>query len=160
ADLTATGNAFTVANTAITQAMLGAASSSQRDNIIKYISGQDAYDDDLDGNLTENRFWTLGDVIHSVPLVVRYGTNDALVLIGGNDGMLHAFDDVTGVELWAYIPEGLLAQLKVLTPTVGSTTHPYFVDSSAKLITTGGKKVVVFGLGRGGRDYYALDVSN
>jgi type IV pilus assembly protein PilY1 len=159
-DLTASGNAFTTGNAGLTQAMLAAGSASQRTNIINYISGVDAYDEDLDGNLTETRAWVMGDVVHSVPAVVYYSATDALVLIGGNDGMLHAFDDATGAELWAYVPEGLLSSLKVLTPTVGTTTHPYFVDSSPKLLTTASQKIVVFGLGRGGREYYALDVTS
>jgi len=33
----------------------------KRTNIINYISGVDAYDEDLDGNLTETRQWVLGD---------------------------------------------------------------------------------------------------
>jgi type IV pilus assembly protein PilY1 len=158
-DLTAAGNAFSTANTALTQAMLGAGSTTQRTNIINYISGVDSYDEDLDGNVTETRSWVLGDIVHSVPVVVHYTSTDALIIIGGNDGMLHAFDDATGQELWAYVPEGLLSSLKVLTPTVGTTTHPYFVDSSPKLVTIGSQKIVVFGLGRGGREYYALDVT-
>lgn len=159
-DLTTSGNAFTVANAAITNAMLAASSSLQRDNIIKYVSGVDAYDEDLDSNLTESRAWVLGDIIHSVPVVVPYGATDKLIVIGGNDGMLHAFDDATGAEVWAYIPKSLLATLKVLTPPVGSTTHPFFVDASPKLLTTStNKKIIVFGLGRGGREYFALDVT-
>ncbi|HEY2387734.1 MAG TPA: PilC/PilY family type IV pilus protein [Candidatus Binatia bacterium] len=159
-DLTAAANSFSTGNASLTQAMLGAGSSGQRTNIINYISGVDSYDEDLDGNTTETRSWVLGDIVHSVPLVVHYSSTDALILIGGNDGMLHAFDDSTGQELWAYVPEGLLGSLKVLTPTVGTTTHPFFVDSSVKLVTIGSTKTVVFGLGRGGREYYALDVTS
>ncbi len=159
-DLTASGNAFSTANAAITTTMLNVGSSSGRTNVINYILGADAYDDNLNANLSENRAWLLGDVIHSVPLVVHYSATDALILVGGNDGMLHAFDDTTGAEVWAYVPEGLLGSLKLLTPPQAGSSHPFFVDSSPELVTTSsGQQIVVFGLGRGGREYYALDVT-
>jgi type IV pilus assembly protein PilY1 len=159
-DLTAAGNAFTVANTAITAGTLGVASALERDHVIDYTHGVDAYDDDEDGNLTEKRDWILGDIIHSVPLVIHYSATDAAILIGSNDGMLHAFDDATGEELWAFVPSDLLGNLKNLTPGA-SGSHPFFVDSSPKLLTTdGGQKIAVFGFGRGGRGYYAIDVTS
>jgi type IV pilus assembly protein PilY1 len=160
ADLTASGNAFTDANTALTTAMLGAASATERTQIIDYVHGVDVYDDDEDSNITEKRAWILGDTIHSVPLVINYSPTDALILVGANDGMLHAFDDVTGAEQWAYVPDDLVARLRELTPGV-SGAHEFFVDSSPKLLTTsGGQKIVVFGFGRGGRAYYAIDVTD
>jgi type IV pilus assembly protein PilY1 len=158
-DLTAGTNAFTTANASLTAAMLGAANATERTQIINYVHGIDVYDDDEDSNITEKRGWILGDTVHSVPLVVNYGTNNSAILLGANDGMLHAFDDATGVELWAYVPDDLLSRLKMLTPGA-SGSHQFFVDSSPKLLTTdAGKKIVVFGFGRGGRSYYALDVT-
>lgn len=158
-DLTAAAHAFKTSNAALTQAMLGAASAGERANIIDYVHGIDVYDDDEDSNITEKRNWILGDTIHSVPLVVNYATNDAAILIGSNDGMLHAFDDTTGAELWAYVPDELQAKLKLLTPGA-SGSHQFFVDSSPKLLSADdGHKIVVFGFGRGGRAYYGLDVT-
>jgi type IV pilus assembly protein PilY1 len=96
--------------------MLGAATTAERTQIINYTHGIDVYDDDEDSNVTEKRNWVLGDTIHSVPLVVNYSPTDALILVGANDGMLHAFDDATGAEQWAYIPDALVSRLKLLTP--------------------------------------------
>ncbi len=159
-DLTAAANAFTTANSSLTQAMLGAASSAERANIINYVTGIDVYDDDEDSNVTEKRSWILGDIVHSVPLVVNYSATNALILIGSNDGMLHAFDDATGQEQWAYVPDVLLPNLRLLTPGA-SGSHQFFVDSSPKLLTTSsGQKIVVFGFGRGGRYYYGIDVTS
>ena len=119
-----------------------------------------AANDDEDANVTENRDWILGDIIHSVPLVVHYSAADALILIGSNDGMLHAFDDASGDELWAFIPSDHLSRLKDLIPG-GSGSHSYFIDSSPKTYTlTDGRKIAVFGFGRGGRAYYALDITS
>ena len=159
ADLTASGNAFDTGNAALTAGMLNASTALERDEIIDYLHGIDVFDDDEDGVFTENRDWTLGDIIHSVPLVVRYGVGDSLILIGANDGMLHAFDDETGEELWAFVPDMGLGTLRDLIPG-NSSAHPFFVDSSPKLRTIGSQKIVVFGLGRGGRGYYALDVTS
>jgi type IV pilus assembly protein PilY1 len=159
-DLTLAANAFSTANTAITAGTLAVGTALERDHVINYIRGVDVYDDDEDSNITENRDWLLGDIIHSVPLVVHYSTSDALILIGSNDGMLHAFDDASGDELWGFIPSDLLLRLKELTPG-GSGSHSYFIDSSPKTHTLAdGRKIAVFGFGRGGRAYYALDITS
>jgi type IV pilus assembly protein PilY1 len=41
-----------------------------------------------------------------------------------------------------------------------SASHPFFVDASPKFVDNGGQKILVFGLGRGGRAYYALDITS
>jgi type IV pilus assembly protein PilY1 len=52
--------------------------------------------------------------------------------VGANDGMLHAFNADTGLEAWAFIPNGVLKNLQLLT-AAGNTMlsiHTYYVDSS------------------------------
>lgn len=164
-DLTLPQQAFAKSNATITPAMLGlngtAETAAERDLLIDYLYGFDSYDLDDDGDLAEKRPWILGDIIHSVPLLVRYDTGgtDALVIVGANDGMLHAFDDATGQELWAFIPPDVLSNLNNLRPGE-SATHPFFVDGSPRVTEYEGQKVLVFGLGRGGRAYYALDITS
>jgi type IV pilus assembly protein PilY1 len=159
-NLTASGNAFTTGNSALTAAMLNAASSAERTQIINYVTGIDTEDENSNGNITEKRAWILGDIIHSVPLVVNYSASDTMIVVGANDGMLHAFDDATGDELWAFVPNGLLGNLKQLIPG-NAGTHPYLVDGSPKMVVTASnQRIVVFGLGRGGREYYALDITS
>lgn len=165
-DLTLPQYAFAKSNTAITNATLGLSGDlgqpEDRDALIDFMYGYDAYDADSDSNTTEKRSWLLGDIIHSVPLIVDYSSAGAssLIVVGANDGMLHAFDDDTGSELWAFVPPDVLANLHFLVP--GETgTHPFFADGSARLRTLAdGRKIIVFGLGRGGRAYYALDITN
>lgn len=165
-DLTAAAQAFHKSNSAITPALLGLVApddtQQERDALIDYIYGVDSYDADDDGDQEETRSWILGDIIHSVPLIVNYdatGTN-ALIIVGSNDGMLHAFDDATGAEVWAFIPPDVLDNLNELRPGQ-SAEHPYFVDASPKVYDgPSGQKTLVFGLGRGGRAYYGLDISN
>jgi type IV pilus assembly protein PilY1 len=164
-DLTVAPQAFAKGNAAITPAMLGlsgaAETAVERDLLIDYLYGFDSYDLDGDGDLTEKRPWILGDIIHSVPLIVHYdeGGADALILVGANDGMLHAFDDATGQELWAFIPPDVLGNLNNLRPGE-SATHAFFVDGSPSVMEYEGQKIVVFGLGRGGRAYFALDITS
>jgi type IV pilus assembly protein PilY1 len=163
-DLTNSWNAFTTGNTRLTYTKLNV-TSAERDNLVNFVRGIDAYDDNVNGDTTDNRDWMLGSFLHSRPLVINYGPNptDPMVIYAGaNDGMLHAFNDSDGQELWAFIPPCLLGRLKELhTDTPG-----IFVDGSPKAyVTYDGsgnvtKAVLIFGLRRGGSYYYALDVTN
>jgi type IV pilus assembly protein PilY1 len=45
-----------------------------------------------------------GDVVHSRPLPVTYGSNDGVIYYGANDGMFRAVDAESGNELWALMP--------------------------------------------------------
>ena len=93
--------------------------------------------------------------MHSSPVY----KNDVLYA-GANDGMLHAFNADSGEELFAYIPNLVFDNLKFLTST--SYVHKYFVDLTptvSDVDLSGITTLLVGGLGRGGRGYYALDVS-
>jgi type IV pilus assembly protein PilY1 len=170
---------FTKANSAITQALLGAPTASDRDKVIDFVRGIDVNDENLNNNTTEDRPWKLGDIFHSTPVLVSppilalndssYQTfkaslaNRTTVLIAGaNDGMLHAFRESDGAELWAFIPPDMLDNLQVMTTFNGP--HEYFVDGSpiAADIKISGtwKTIVVFGARRGGPYYYALDITD
>jgi len=189
-DLTSADNAVKLDNAKLTTTLLGVATVTDRDKIIRYVTGWDAYDQDLDGNTTEKRPWLLGDILHSKPLIQPYATfpfpageetsaNKTVIYVGSNDGQLHAFSDATGEELWSFIPPILLPNLQHL----GNNIHNYFIDGSpmrfvydanndGTIDTAAGDKVIIlFGMRRGaGVDnldptlnrgaYYALDVSD
>jgi len=166
----------------LTPAMLGVTTSTDRDNLINFIRGVDSYDENGNSNTTEDRAWKLGDIFHSTPVLVTpplsptpvsddgsyaaFKTANAgrttILLAGANDGMLHAFRESDGVELWGFIPPDLLGNLKQLTVSGGD--HLFFVDGSlvAADVKIGGawKTVVVFGERRGGRSYHALDITD
>ncbi len=95
-----------------------------------------------------------------------------VVFQGGNDGMLHAFSASTGAELWAYIPKLVWSSLNLSTRKTGFT-HLYRVDGTpvsgdADFTATLGSiattpdwhTLLIGGLGKGGRGYYALDVTD
>jgi len=159
-DLTDLTNAFATSNAMITPARLGVAAS-ERDNVINFIYGYDAYyQNELDPKgPTAKRDWILGAFIHSRPVVIHY-TDRSVVYAGANDGMLHAFDDQTGEELWAFIPQNLLSNLKNLTGEaiqffVDGPPKAYIErDSSNNIISA----TLIFGERRGGDRYIALDV--
>ncbi|MEO7852130.1 MAG: PilC/PilY family type IV pilus protein [Rubrivivax sp.] len=79
-----------------------------------------------------------GDVLHSRPVALNYGSSDVVVYYGSNDGFFHAVDGnktggTAGQELWSFIaPEhySLLTRLRNGTPTV----HLPETDSSGSAI--------------------------
>lgn len=103
-----------------------------------------------------------------------------VVYQAGNDGMIHAFDAINGSELWAYIP-GLLFNSRLNNYPQTSTlaglsmksgySHQYMVDGTPTANdvdfnhTFGAsgapdwRTILVGGLRKGGRGYYALDVT-
>ncbi len=87
-----------------------------------------------------------------------------IVLVGANDGMLHAFDRATGVEKWAYMPTDVLPNLYKLADTDYRFNHQFFVDGAAQVgdVWDGStwRTIVVGGMNKGGRMYYALDVTD
>lgn len=96
----------------------------------------------------------LGDIVHSSPL-----HKGNAIFVGANDGMLHAFDDDTGEEIFAYVPNLVFDKLKDLayTPYV----HKYYVDMPAYAKDVSPTQtLLVGGLGGGGRGYYCLDISD
>ncbi len=105
----------------------------------------------------------LGDIIHSRPFYLPNGASPVL-FVGANDGMLHAFDanTVGGNELWAYVPSMLIGNLPALKAT--PYVHTYFVDGGLNVgdavISGASKKVLVSGLGAGGKGLFALDVTD
>ncbi len=165
-DLTDSANAFTSTNLGMTATVLGNPTHTTTE-IINYVRGADVFDEDSDGNTTENREVITGDVLHSEPLVVYYNSSTTMVYFGSNDGMLHAVLDSDGTEAWAFIPSDQLHRLKDM---VEGSSHQYYVDSSPKAYITdvngngevdGSDKVIlVCGQRKGGTSYFALDVTN
>ena len=96
------------------------------------------------------------------------------VFQGANDGMLHAFKASDGQENWAYIPSFFFSGTSKLRDLSKLTafSHQYFVDatpgvgdadfwktSGSTLTSPDWRTVLVGALGKGGRGYYALDVT-
>ncbi|MBN2333285.1 MAG: hypothetical protein JXO49_06005 [Deltaproteobacteria bacterium] len=159
-----------------TNAQLGAADDSERYKIFNYVYGY-TYDEDGSGDHypVEKRYWPLGSMIHSNPTVIQYesspydadGNFKTFIVIGGNDGLLHVFDNDDGSEVVAYIPENQLIRLKLLNPSDitapaplffldGPPTYRYTFDAQGRIEPL----QLLTGERRGGRAYYGLDISD
>ncbi|NDV12420.1 pilus assembly protein [Crenobacter caeni] len=110
----------------------------------------------------------LGDIVNAEPVVVKYGSR-TVVFQPANDGMLHAFEGKLeaggGEELFAYVPRALytgsapaLSSQKL--PLKAGANHQYLVDATPAVADFGSQKLLVGGLGKGGKAYYALDISS
>lgn len=155
-------------------------------NLVNFLRGQRAYEDFAPGNeklLYRRRGHVLGDIVGSQPAYVRapnlsyqdvgYAafkednkSRASMLYVGANDGMLHAFDAVTGDEAWAFVPTTVMANMWRLADASYSDRHVFSVDGSP---TAGDvydssvskwKTILVGGLNNGGAGYYALDVSD
>lgn len=99
-------------------------------------------------------------------------TRQGMVYAAANDGMLHAFNAGTGAETWAYVPSMVLPGLYKLADKNYSAQHQYYVDGTpvvgeicprapaAPCTGSEWKTILVGGLNRGGRGYYALDITD
>jgi type IV pilus assembly protein PilY1 len=139
----------------------------QAQEVLDYIRGSNANEGSDPGKFRPRYRYgnraPLGDSPHNSPLFVKYGTT-ATVFLGGNDGMLHAFnaldEDETkqGTEQFAYIPSALIPKLSELT-----NGHGFYVDGEIFVTTpaqTPKQHLLVGALGRGGKGLYGLDVSD
>ncbi|MCW9004262.1 MAG: PilC/PilY family type IV pilus protein, partial [Gammaproteobacteria bacterium] len=145
-----------------------------RDTLLQWARGIDVKDDDGDGALTDARRY-MGDPLHGQPALIPYGGTEANPDITAysvtNDGYLHAIDAGTGKELFAFIPEDLLPNLDILYRN-SNKNKTYGLDGSIESVvidnnrngvieTVDNDKVYLFfGMRRGGRNYYAMDVTN
>jgi len=177
---------------------------------VNYLLGDTSKEVRNPGGKLRSRTTVLGDIVNSTPVVsaptddygyrslgtvggVNYGqaynqymedkkSRNAMVYVGANDGMLHAFHgginadgDVDsgsgGKELFAYVPRAVLGHMgNLLFPYVAADqndqrfVHRYFVDGPVAVSDAyygGGWKTVLVGTaGAGGRSVFALNVSN
>ena len=105
---------------------------------------------------TRDPNWPLGDIYHSVPVVVTepkfnicykkgycdevdddnvthdgftttWGSRDTIIYVGANDGMLHAINESNGQERWGWVPRCVLGTLHEF-----KDGHRFTVDLSVK----------------------------
>jgi type IV pilus assembly protein PilY1 len=142
---------------------------------VEYLKGNDIKENDIGG--FRRRSSKLGDIVHSEPV-----HENNVIYVGANDGMLHAFSNQTfetisstnpapGDELFAYIPNLVFPNLIELTNP--EYNHKYFVDLTPTIVKGMGllknkypsdpdglHTILVGGLRKGGRGYFALDISD
>ena len=88
-----------------------------------------------------------------------------VLLAGANDGMLHAFRESNGAESVGFCSAGSTRRFERSNRHVRDCTT-FYVDGSpiaadVKIGSTPAwKTIAMFGQRRGGRNYYALDITN
>ena len=156
-------------------------------NLVNYLRGQHTHEgtalfttNDLT-KLYRARTHVLGDFVNSQPAFVKgpfasyadsgYATfksdhagRTPMIYAGANDGMLHAFVASNGAESWAFIPRLVLPNLFKLADNNYANTHQFYVDGSPTVgdiyASSTWKTILVGGLNKGGKGYYALDVTD
>ncbi|MDO8958822.1 MAG: PilC/PilY family type IV pilus protein [Rhodocyclaceae bacterium] len=171
-------------NTNVTQLMLGAASTAERDKLINWARGLDVNDENINAvTTTEMRMSAHGDVVHSRPVAINFGTDvspQVVVFYGGNDGVLRAVNGnrsgsigsiPAGGELWGFIPPEFHASIKrihdnnVTINYPGNTAtspvplpKPYAFDGPMVAHKDGSTAWLFASMRRGGRALYAFNV--
>ena len=173
--LTATANLLDTDNAGITKAMLFDATelglntteaTEYRTRLIEFIRGwQGGIREDAEPHGKARKH--MGDMLHSEPVIITYGA-DQYIFAATNEGYLHAFDSKTGIEKFAFMPKELLKNIQ--PQFTGQGPHLYGIDGSisyhhedhgVKGVVDGNDTVTIyFGMRRGGRSYYALDVTD
>lgn len=166
---------YTVSGTALTPFTTG--SSGLSSTLVDFISGKDVNDEKRNGETTLTRPSLHGDVIHSRPLPVNYGSSNGVVTYyGANDGFLRAVEAETGKEKWALIAPEFFSKMQrqmdnsplVSYPNLAASTTPaptpkdYFFDGTIGLYQNAdNSNVWIFPtMRRGGRMIYALNVTS
>jgi len=143
-------------------------------DIINWARGMDIKDDDKDGDVTEQRN-AMGDTLHAQPAAVVYGdadgSYDVVIYTATNNGYLHAIDADTGEEKWAFVPHELLDNMAGLyaNETVNYKTYGldgdvvpviYDANNDGVISTLTDFVYLVFGMRRGGDNYYMVEVTD
>jgi type IV pilus assembly protein PilY1 len=153
--------------------------------LINYLTG----DRSNEGTYFRSRVHVLGDIVTSEASYVKQplqgyldtnyaafaqlqSTRSPTVYVGANDGMLHAFNALTGQERWAYVPTAVLPNLYRLADMNYASQHQYYVDGSpvvgdicpnapsSTCSATQWRSILVGGLNQGGKSFYALDITD
>lgn len=151
------------------------------DKRLEYIRGSAALEK-RNGGTFRNRSHYLGDIVDSQVIYVGApsGTytsasyvsfakaqidRQALLYVGANDGMLHAFDAATGAEKFAFIPNAVFSNLINLSTVLYNQSHLFFVNGSpeagdVQFSDSTWHTILVGGENSGGQSIYALDITN
>lgn len=149
------------------------------EKMVNYLRGQQEMEITVPP-LYRERDHILGDIASAKPAYVRnprrnYGdvgysvfkaaqaSRQAMVYVAANDGFLHALNATTGNEAWAYVPHATYPEFHKLADSNYGNNHRYYVDGSPESgdVYIGGawRTILVGGLNKGGRGYYALDIT-
>lgn len=174
--------------TSIPAADLGVVTDAERRILLNWLRGfnnnaGDPEDSDGFASADAMRPSVHGDVVHSRPVAINYGTDedpDVRVFYGANDGLLRAVNGNRngGSEIWSFLPREFYPDIKRLRDNTQAIDYPGLellgIDKARKdygfdgpivayqaqaTDTTPSKAWIFGGLRRGGRSLYGFDVS-
>jgi type IV pilus assembly protein PilY1 len=179
---------FNTSNAALTNAALNVQAPDLLSDVINWERGVDVKDENLNGITNEMRPSVHGDVVHSRPVAINYGTAstpNVVVFYGANDGGLravngnqstNAYGAVPGGELWSFVPPEFYPAITRLydnsplisfpsMPATGLNPPPqpksYGVDGPMTAYHPASNSTWLYApMRRGGRVLYSFDVSN
>lgn len=185
--LFASDNAINESNSKLTNSLLdlpATYTAEEKTKLLKWAKGIDVNDEDNDAIYDDARIF-MEDPLHSQPVVINYAKNsvsktfDSTIYIATNSGFLHAIssDEANPEELFAFIPSELLDNIYQYFTGLSSLDKVYGLDGpvsywhkdtnrngvildSSSSIEFDEHIYLYAGMRRGGRSYYALDVSN
>jgi len=177
------GSTISISGSSITASLLGAANDDERKALLRYIRGFEE-----DG---QSARFSMNDPLHSAPKLFTYecqGTfnpataqcnepynkenTSQVAIVGTNEGFVHLFDTTSGIELFAFMPDELLKNIKTLRDNAPSSgkPHAYGMDNTVTVWVNdannngkvdGSDKVYAYAtMRRGGRSIYALDITD
>jgi len=163
------------------------------EDVLQYLRGNAALEIRHGVGQFRNRKGRLGDIVNSAPLYVgisdsayqmlpatdggdsyRHFVNSkkqrrAMLYVGANDGMLHGFDALSGVEKNAFIPHAIFDYLPLLSEV--TYVHRLYVDGLltagdaylGKLVNSDSaewKTILLGSTGAASKSLFALDISD
>lgn len=169
-------------NADLSNEALAAKDEKERKELLQYIRG---YETDGTRSLSPK----LGDSIHSKVSLATYGacksdkgassvkcdikSLDQVAFVTSNDGFFRGYDVNTGKTLFAYMPYGLLKNIKALKQPKkvnGEQIKTYGLDNAVVIhiddknkdgyINGTEKAYAYLTMGRGGKNIYAMDITN
>ncbi len=119
--------------------------------LVDYLRGEPSLEQRKTNGVYRNREARLGDIVNAAPVYIKNDVNlnygalprveadsyaaylnfkqartEGVLFVGANDGMLHAFRDSNGSEVFAFIPRSILPNLYKLSDP--AYVHQYLVD--------------------------------
>ncbi len=177
-DLTVAGNQVVKSNANLLKADFdgtGAITDAEFEKVVNWTRGVDVNDEDGDGSSADARK-LLADPLHSVPQLVVYDATtdpqETTIFYGDNQGFIHGINGATGASQFSFIPKELLSNQVPMMDSADDSPKVYGMDGSVVkwvhddnrdgVIGTGNNDFVrIFsGMRRGGKSYYALDVTS
>jgi type IV pilus assembly protein PilY1 len=185
--LFASENAINENNAGLTNSLLdlpATYTAEDKSTLLKWARGIDVNDEDND-SLSDDARGFMEDPLHSQPVVINYGkdiankTFDSTVYLATNSGYLHAIatDEDNPTEHFSFIPAELLKNIYPYFTGLSGLDKVYGLDGplsywhkdinrngvildSENQLETDEHIYLYAGMRRGGRSYYALDVSD